>query len=107
MTLLGTVSVPLFISNIQISKLFGKNGGYVVAFINGLYDAVDGFTYIPKVLSSKFGFEIHNFWLACLVASSAIMLIRTVIFMPKLFSSIHQKTKKLRISPTKSFSRPP
>jgi len=96
MTLLGTVSVPLFISNIQISKLFGKNGGYVVAFINGLYDAVDGFTYIPKVLSSKFGFDIHNFWLACLVASSVIMLIRTVIFMPKTFFVDPSEDKKAK-----------
>ena len=85
LTLLGTFATPLFLSNIQISNLFGANGGHVIAFINGLYDAADGFTYIPKMLSENYNLPIHNFWLICLFVCSAVLALRTAFFMPKSF----------------------
>lgn len=82
MFILGIVSLPTFLSNIQVAYLFNDSSDLVASLINGIFDAADGVTYFMKKLHVDYGWSSQDWWLLCL-ASSFIILFRTMFLMPK------------------------
>lgn len=83
MMCLGLGSIPLFISNLQIGNLFIRSE-LVLSTINGIFDAGDGLTIVPKYLAEKIGMRIHVWWMV-FMGATIFFFFRTFLLMPVMF----------------------
>lgn len=103
---LGLGSIPLFLTNLQIGQLF-ENSDLVLSLINGIYDAGDGLTIVPKLMHEHYGWPVYYWWHIFAVATGFFAL-RTFFLMPKQFftkiestSNSHTESVPLKqINPT-------
>jgi len=91
---LGLGSIPLFISNLQIGNLF-INSELVLSMINGIFDAGDGLTIVPKYLSENYGTKIYVWW-SVFCAATVFFFFRTMLLMPVSFFDKKSEKKALQ-----------
>ncbi|KAK3090418.1 hypothetical protein FSP39_011704 [Pinctada imbricata] len=83
LTFLGVGGLPVFVTNVQVSNLFGRSAASIVGALGGAYDSS------PVVLLlAKIAFENgvgHKAFMIGLACCHSLLIINTVFFLPKSF----------------------